>query len=494
MTAPQRLRYRAVFTGDLQGGCSIETAARSLSRIGVAESAIAGLRRGAGAIVQDGLTVPEAASLQKAFAQAGADLRIERSTAVPAPPPPPPPLPPAPPDGKVGRAGLPAGTLTTRPVAVTRGSFASPLGRLRSALILAGAILAAASLLCSYLVIRRESVASVGRPQSARRPFGSGAPASGRPDRPTTGSGVFDPRRVYVLDHLSGTCTNRALFSPSAPHETAVGFPCDAEAFTIRPSDGRLLYIDVQTDEVRVFVPDPMVWDDAAKAWSMPSDPEANDPVIVHDSLCPEGVLSRLFVGQEEDSLVLGCEPARTPTYIDAGGRRVLPDGRALIAIGRKGLQLTIAGERRWTLVDNVGKETRITGLPAWLGRPAAVRAHGAGFRILTTRTIGSLEYPRELWSIDPDGRASKAGSYDIPPAGLQVGGALFGQLDSQGSLYETGHLLEASGVVPVVVRFPLDAAMETLVSVNRSPHDQLRESPLRLSPQLHMARGVTGP
>jgi hypothetical protein len=220
--------------------------------------------------------------------------------------------------------------------------------------------------------------------------------------------------------------------------------------------------VDSDADEVRIYEPDPFVWDAREKRWRIPELPGANDPVLVRDGLCSGSPL-RVLVSPETDEMIIECSYG---PYIDATGRPIDTRKRRIHAIGRGGLLLTSDdSKQRWVLQDRSGGEIVVDGLPLIFNRTPLVRAHETGFWILPARITGKAT-PHLLWYVDAAGRVSRVGEYPNPPDAVQCQNSTgFGRIDGEGNTYEHAVIPgRSSGSSGVVVRFPLNGHSAEIV------------------------------
>ena len=216
------------------------------------------------------------------------------------------------------------------------------------------------------------------------------------------GGDVFSSREVYIGGTLSeGSCGRDAVAHWSSANDAVTGFDCyfDPRTAAIRPSDGRLLYVNVFEDVLREFHCDvcPSTED------GYPDDPLANDPILPTPA-CDGEVSLRFLLAPDEDLYLYACQDGTTNWYASDGEVYVAPDLRHL-GFGRIGL----------TNNEIVHLQTGevVTWNDAVNQDPIAVRADPKGGFLVVTE----VEQPA-LLHVDVDGTLSKLGIYPFAPEG----------------------------------------------------------------------------
>lgn len=151
---------------------------------------------------------------------------------------------------------------------------------------------------------------------------GDGSSTSGGPPPlDDTWCDALDPAQVYVLGtYVSHASYRDAIGRIDVDRGGCVGFGDYAEHLVVRPTDGRLLYLDSIAKGVGIslFVRDEQVWNADDGAWEYPDDPYANDE-LVPTVACV--VAPRKFsVHPVNGSLVYTCENEAANNYYDEDG------------------------------------------------------------------------------------------------------------------------------------------------------------------------------
>jgi hypothetical protein len=223
-------------------------------------------------------------------------------------------------------------------------------------------------------------------------------------------TGVYDPDCVYLLGSLRpGLAGWQALVYPGLPDDYAVGF-YDPTAGVIRPSDGRLLFMD--NGGPQIFVPS-----------SIPS--SGNFPLAKNQALatppCP-GAYPLVF----PDDSAVGYACGSDDSF------HVQGQSAALYTL----LYTTIyaAGPGRVLLTNKVGVPTLLT--PGgdivvqnpWSDQPITARYSGDGFLVVVVAAAAPI---MNLWKVRLDGTTINLGTYqggnqvDFFQCKLELSGAL---------------------------------------------------------------------
>ena len=269
----------------------------------------------------------------------------------------------------------------------------------------------------------------------------SGPDSSVQPSSCNSETDVFEPGQVYLLGSLSGVdCAPSAVASLKEPALESVGFPCgiDRQSAVIRPSDGRLLYLDTMAKAVRVFTLDDHPYDTGQGACRYPDDPTANDaevPTTACDNsggpadfrLAPdiEGIwytcTNTPGLWFDENDAQIGFLSGSTPLVRGYASSVLATQGSAGTATAAS-LELYAGG----TLVD--------LGDLAQEGDILAVRVLDDGYHVVVQ---GDGESSGQIVIIGADGSISSGGAYPGLPANVSLDSTGAGRaVDADGTLY----------------------------------------------------------
>jgi hypothetical protein len=254
----------------------------------------------------------------------------------------------------------------------------------------------------------------------------TGSGGSGRGGAPD----LLDPAEIYLAGSLSpGPCRMDALAHWSTPNTASAGFDCnfDKQSATIRPSDGRLLYLNALEGKVREYHCDSCNY---ARGSQYPSSVLLNDTVVTTSCPSPGDRVSAFHISAE-GTVLHECLSSWRKLWNSSGA--VVYDGSVdpLVALGGSGWALT---ESRVVQLTS-GTGTVFTGLPdarasgsTW----SAVRWNSPdGFYVAVSHSGGGAE----LWRVSTTGVGTKMGDYPAPP---QDASLVFGaRLDAAGRLFQ---------------------------------------------------------
>jgi hypothetical protein len=264
----------------------------------------------------------------------------------------------------------------------------------------------------------------------------------------------------------------RVVTAVNDPTRVEVGFDCNgsdshSSAGVLSPS-GRLVYPYSFSDELlqayndlRIYVGDEMVWHASASppGWSLPSNPNANDPVAIYPSACPDD--RRAWAMQAgTGSLMYACQNAVSWfDYYDESGAVPGLGGLVVLSWNANDYKL-VAKNGAFLIVEPGGASKPVTGLPYVLA--LAFRATATGFRLAFDNPLSS---DRELWEIGETGVGTKEGTYTYVTTGLTMMQPEV--MDSDGNLYGQG--TQEGPLARVVIRYPwapnaIDAAPASVV------------------------------
>ncbi len=246
-------------------------------------------------------------------------------------------------------------------------------------------------------------------------------------------SAILNPGDVYLDGTLSeGACYLDALTHWSYPYRACTGFDCsfDGSSAVIRPTDGRLLYINTFENKLREFHEDVCV---GAMINNYPTMPLANDKVIPTPMCDPDSTfLSLSFRVSPEGDIYYSC----SQTWYDLTGATVFHDGvDRLQNVGRN--RVALVGQSTFRLVDlGTGALTELVPQLPVSSSLLAVRARDeGGFWIAVRLSSGPSDV--DLWQVNPDGTAARFGSFPPIPATVTSAGAA--AIDGCGALIQMG-------------------------------------------------------
>jgi hypothetical protein len=271
----------------------------------------------------------------------------------------------------------------------------------------------------------------------------AGIDASVLPSTCDSDTDTFDPGAVYLLGSVPGAgCSPNAVAALASPDVESVGFGCgvDAGSAAIRPSDGRLVYVDSEGGRVLVFSKDAHAYDPSAAACTYPADPGSNDQVIATDACSGSiGTPSEFLFAPDLEGVWYTCTNA-SGLWFDENHDRVDAVGtRAPLLRGYGGSMLVgpstgeLSSPRELVLVVN-GNETAVGSGLSEEGSVLAMRALDDGFWI-ALQNDGEAAIQRLLVGLD--GSVAVDGVYPALPASVTLDAAGAGHaLDASGALY----------------------------------------------------------
>lgn len=269
----------------------------------------------------------------------------------------------------------------------------------------------------------------------------TGTDAGALPAACQSSTDTFDRNAVYLLGSVPGaSCSPSAVAALSSPDVQSVGFGCDADARSaaIRPSDGRLVYIDGD-GRLLVFRKDAYSYDAGTAACVYPADPGSNDQVIATTACNSLGAPSEFLFAPDEDDYWYTCTNASGLWFDETHQRANEVGTRPPLLRGYSNSMLAgpstgeLSSPRELVLIVN-GNETAIgTGLSEE-GRVLAMRAIDDGF-LIALQSDGEGAVERLLVGLD--GSVASEGEYPALPANVTFDAAGAGNaLDSSGALY----------------------------------------------------------
>ncbi|KYG05079.1 hypothetical protein BE21_42995 [Sorangium cellulosum] len=304
---------------------------------------------------------------------------------------------------------------------------------------------------------------------------GAGPECDGAPV--TLTGDVLDPGQVYLDGTLEeGACYMSAVAHWSTPSSAVVGFPChfDGRNAQIRPTDGRLIYLDSEDDVLLEFRCEGCPYDGG----EYPLGPRANDPVLPTPP-CEEDILAYThFLISPEGAVLHRCR-VDAPTWYDPSGNEVYADPDSpLLHLGHGGLALT---ER--SVVDlATSASTPIVGLPERKVHTVRAKAPDRFLVVIDEEADRPPEESRqELWEVDGTGTATRLGAFPPLPAGVLSVYAIGAKLDACGGLLQIGEADDDSS--DVIVRREIGGASEVVYTEATEP-----------LVRMHGASLITGP
>jgi hypothetical protein len=254
-------------------------------------------------------------------------------------------------------------------------------------------------------------------------------------------SDVFNPGDVYLDGTLTkAECGRDALTHWSDPNSACTGFDCnfDGASAVIRPTDGRIIYVNTFENALREFHADSCPMPPMS---AYPSTPLAND-TIIRTPKCPTDAGSNSgvagYVMSPEGDIYYHCYT--DTVWYDLAGNAVYDEsnGYDLLKVARGGAALVAYGGNTTYKWVNLA-----TGVFTDVGVQALLSFSIFASRALDTTglwiAIGSpASDDVELWEIHPDGTSIMTGSYSPSPTGSSAGrGAC--ALDGCGALLQFG-------------------------------------------------------
>ncbi len=241
-----------------------------------------------------------------------------------------------------------------------------------------------------------------------------------------TASGLFSPSEVYIDGTLSeGACDRDALAHWADPNTASTGFDCyfSGQTAVIRPTDGRLVYVNINDFKVREYHCDTCVMTTPSP---YPEQVLKNDPIL--PTPCPnaEPVVSEFRVSAD-GALFYRCQYDNS-NWRDATGAVVYDatPGR-LLTVGLDGWALTTTG----VVKLGTGQKNAFTGLITSSNDWLTARWLSSGvFGVAVT--VGANT---QLWRIATTGVATLVGTYPY-----SMGTQISPKLDGDGRLFTMGY------------------------------------------------------
>lgn len=302
-----------------------------------------------------------------------------------------------------------------------------------------------------------------------------GIDASVLPSTCSSATDSFDRDAVYLLGSVPGaTCSPSAVAALSSPDVESIGFGCgvDAQNVAIRPSDGRLVYLDGEGDRLLVFRKDDYSYDSGTDSCTYPANPAGNDQVLATTSCSGSiGTPSGFLFAPDREGFWYTCTNA-SGLWFDQDHDRVDAVGtRPPLLRGYGGSMLVgpIDSPRELVLSISDGtSEIAIGGGLSEEGRVLAMRALDDGFWI-ALQNDGESSIERLLVGLD--GSVASEGEFPALPANVSFDAAGAGYaLDGSGALYAAVVDRRAGAAVSGVTKLVLDGASEVVYSESDMP------------------------
>jgi hypothetical protein len=252
---------------------------------------------------------------------------------------------------------------------------------------------------------------------------------------------TLNPGDVYMFAEIRGAGNYLDITHWSDTTSACVGFPnLIGRSAMIRPTDGRLLYLDDQDGILREFHAE-SCGTPAASGYPAQAIVLANDTVVPTPMCATDGsslgVMNFRF--SPEGDLYYLCRLDQA--WYDATGAKVYSDvGLDFDSVGRGKVAYIETGPPM-VLDLATGNLTIVTAPDPFVNSQfVAVRARDAG-GFWVARSPAGAGYGTDLWQVNPDGTGTKVGSYSATiPAGL-AGGVLWdGYLDGCNGLLQIAH------------------------------------------------------
>lgn len=307
----------------------------------------------------------------------------------------------------------------------------------------------------------------------------SGIDGSVLPSTCDSSTDTFDPGAVYLLGSVPGAgCSPNAVAALTSPDVESVGFGCgvDARSASIRPSDGRLVYVDGANGRLLTFRKDAYAYDANTAVCTYPVDPASNDQVIATTACSGSiGAPSQFLFAPDLEGVWYTCTNAsglwfdQNHDRVDAVGTRppLLRGVAGSMLLGPSSGELGSPRE----LVLSVGNGTSEIAIGSGLseeGDVLAMRALDDGFWIaLQSDGEGAVE--RVLVGLD--GSVVVEGAYPALPANVSFDAAGAGHaLDASGALYAAVVDQRSGSTHAGVARLALDGVATVVYTESDGP------------------------
>lgn len=254
-------------------------------------------------------------------------------------------------------------------------------------------------------------------------------------------SDVFEPDQVYLLGSLSGVdCAPSAIASLKEPSRESVGFPCgiDRQSVVIRPSDGRLLYLDTMAKKVRVFTLDEHPYDTGQGACRYPDNATDNDAEVPTTMCNNSGGPADFRLAPDVEGLWYTCANAPGLWFDENDQQLGFLSGSSPLLRGYGGSLLATQGSAGTATAAslelyNNGGQVELSDL-AQEGDILAVRVLVDGYHVVVQ---GDGEGTGQIVIIGTDGRVTSGGAYPGLPANVTLDATGAGRaVDADGTLY----------------------------------------------------------
>jgi len=281
-----------------------------------------------------------------------------------------------------------------------------------------------------------------------------------------TGAATFDPDVMHFLAGSNAGSALGVICEPTTFNQPSAGLPGGSRSAFVRPTDGKLIYVDTGSFTIREFVPDPLVLD-AMGTYEFPLDPTANDPIIPSPRCTGTEPVFAIVIHPVTGALYYSCIDMmfRLGAFYDQAGNVLVGCPMSdVLALSTDGAVLGNACVYDANGVAHVTSATNHT----WVPRARPV---GGGFWVIRPN---GLRFER--WSIGADGsevldltygELPAAYAYPIP---LELPRTL--TLDAEGNLYT--YAVDSAGIRAIFefeaaggVHLAYESFPERLCSIN---------------------------
>lgn len=244
---------------------------------------------------------------------------------------------------------------------------------------------------------------------------------------PNDGGGpeLLDPAELYLAGTLQeGACDRDALVHWSTPNLASAGFDCSfyRQSTQIRPTDGRLLYLNSFEDKLREYHCDACTY-----SGTYPGSVLANDPII--PAVCPgtDGVIR--FRVAVDGAVLHACSQSQL-FWRDAAGTVVYDEtGDPLQGLGNAG----------WMLTQKKVINTQTMVINPITGYPAVASVMAVRWNPPDAFWVAIDEgFSQRLWKVSTSGAAQPQGVYSSVPSAFTT--MQTPRLNSTGALFAIYH------------------------------------------------------
>jgi hypothetical protein len=267
-------------------------------------------------------------------------------------------------------------------------------------------------------------------------------------------------------------CGYDAIAHWSTPNSAAVGFDCwsHVDDSVIRPTDGKLLFLQSDPDRILEFACDICPYTNAMMNY--PPDPVANDVFV---QSCSDGAYIQALLASPDGTVLHRCSSSYT-VWRDNNDVPVYSLNEELLHLGYASSALT-----KGHVVDlSTAASVPLTNIP--IHQALTARAlPGGGFVVVIHEVIQPDDYgAQQLWHVAADGAGTLLGSYPTLPSTISH------VIPSTSRLEACGALVQIGTVAPlhdVIVRRELNGASAVVYDEATQPLVQLHGSTLVTGP-----------